>query len=122
MRACSPRKRWKQVRSHCFPFIALLLLALVEFLANTILFVRAESKVTDHLTLQAGQHKLHAKDHQQDTNQQQRLVADRLVGEKTAAKNDREIYQDTQQECPEAEWHEETQRLAQEGGQKQDIQ
>src|SRR5258707_2391092 len=94
---------------------------LVKFLANAVLFVGTEGIVANHLALQAGQHKLHTEDHQQNANKQQWLVMNRLINKETAANHNCQIDQNTQHQCPEAQRHEQAQRLAQERRQKQHI-
>src|SRR5579883_389433 len=94
---------------------------LLKLLPNAVLFVRAESIVTDHLALQTGQHKLHAENHEQNAHEQQRLVVNRFIDKEAAADYDDKIYQQTQQERPEAQRDKKAQRIAQEGRQKQHV-
>ncbi len=76
--------------------------------------------MTDHLALQACQNKLDAEDHQEDPNEEQRLVTN-LLTHKDAASHDKTVNQNTNKECPESERAKEPQRSAQERGKEEYI-
>ena len=48
--------------------------------------------MANHLALQPGEDKLHAKDHEQNTDKQQGLVVDRLVDEEIAFDDNIDVY------------------------------
>jgi len=74
--------------------------------------------MANHFTLQASQYKLDTKDHEQDADEEQRLVVYRLMRKEVASNDNKHIHHHTQEKCPEAQRGEETQGRTQEGRKK----
>src|SRR2546421_3049167 len=94
--------------------------ASIEFLPDTILLPWLEGVMSYHLTLQSRQDKLNADDHQDDTKEEERLVANQLTN-KDAASYDKKVHQDAKGKSPETERAKEPQRSTQERCEKKDI-
>src|SRR5947209_716834 len=94
--------------------------ASIEFLPDTILLPWLEGIMAYHLTLQACQHKLDTDDHQDDTDEEERLVANQLTN-KEAASHDKKVHQDAKGKGQETERAKEPQGSTQERRKKEDI-
>ena len=77
--------------------------------------------MTNHLTLQASQNEIHPKDHQEDTHEEEWMVANRVMRKKVTANDNEHIYQHTQEKSPETKGCEEAQRGTQKSRKKHHI-
>jgi hypothetical protein len=74
--------------------------------------------MANHLTLQASQNEVHPKDHQEDTHEEEWMVANRVMRKKVTANDHEHIHQYTQDKSPETQGRKEAQGRTQKSRKK----
>ena len=59
--------------------------------------------MANHLTLQSCQNEIHSKNHQEDADEEQWMVVDRLMCKEVTSNDNKHIHHHTQEKCPETQ-------------------